>query len=69
MGGFRARSIAFDLRLRNNLPLLQTVKINRRFELPTFIASYDLKETNPDPHSTFLKKGRRKRLAALDPLL
>ncbi|MCC8966143.1 hypothetical protein H8A95_28425 [Bradyrhizobium sp. Pear76] len=24
--------------------------------MPTYLASYDLKETNPDPHSTFLKQ-------------
>ena len=28
--------------------------------MATFIASYDLKETNPDPHSTFLKKAVEK---------
>jgi hypothetical protein len=24
--------------------------------MPTYLASYDLNETNPDPHSTFLKQ-------------
>ncbi len=24
--------------------------------MPTYIASYDVKETNPDPHSAFLKQ-------------
>ena len=26
--------------------------------MPTFIATYDLKETNPDPHSKFLAQAR-----------
>jgi hypothetical protein len=28
--------------------------------MTTFIASYDLKETNPDPHSTFLAESRKR---------
>jgi hypothetical protein len=28
-------------------------------DMPTFIATYDLKETNPDPHSTFLAQSRK----------
>ena len=26
--------------------------------MPTFLASYDLKETKPDPHQTFLEKAK-----------
>jgi hypothetical protein len=27
--------------------------------MPSFIATYDLKETNPDPHSKFLEQARK----------
>ena|SRR5947209_283638 len=27
--------------------------------MPTYLASYDLEETNPDPHSTFLEQSRK----------
>jgi exonuclease I len=28
--------------------------------MPNYLASYDLKETNPDPHSTFLAESRKR---------
>jgi hypothetical protein len=28
--------------------------------MPSFIATYDLKETNPDPHVTFLAEARKR---------
>ncbi|WP_163150517.1 hypothetical protein [Bradyrhizobium uaiense] len=28
--------------------------------MPTYLASYDLKETDPDPHETFLEKAKER---------